>query len=358
MTLPFGMPVAPMLAKPVGDELPDGEFVYEPKWDGFRCLVFKDGETVHLQSRNERPFERYVPELLPHLRAQLPDRCVLDGELVVVTDGELDFEALQQRIHPAQSRVDRLAGETPTSYIAFDLLALGDSDLRNEHFDERRRLLREALGSVRPPLYLTPATRDRTVAREWFVRFEGAGLDGLIAKQPDGTYQPGKRVQLKVKHKRTADCVVAGYRMHKDGKGVGSLLLGIYDDTGRLHNVGVATSFSAKRRVDLLAEVEPWRLPEGRFGEHPWSEWYDAEAHRQDTRLPGTPSRWNAQKDLSWEAVVPDHVIEVEYEGLLSGRFRHSARMVRWRPDRTPESCTYEQFSPLEAVTVDEIFGD
>jgi ATP-dependent DNA ligase len=359
MALPVEFGIEPMLAKPVGAELPDGEdLIFEPKWDGFRCLVFKDGDQVQLQSRNLRPFERYVPELLPVLARQLPDRCVLDGELVVVTDGELDFEALQQRIHPAASRINRLAGETPTSYIAFDLLAVGDKDLRGEPFAERRRQLEGVLGRAKPPLYLTPTTTDRDVAREWFRRFEGAGLDGLIAKPPTGTYEPGKRVQFKVKHKRTADCVVAGYRTHKDGEGVGSLLLGIFDDKGDLHHVGVATSFTAKRRRELVDEIAPLHLPEDEIDSHPWSQWYMAEAHAQaGGRMPGAPSRWNAQKDLTWNALRPQRVVEVQFEGLLSGRFRHSARLERWRPDRDPESCTFDQFETLETVTVDDIFG-
>jgi ATP-dependent DNA ligase len=358
VALPVEFGIDPMLAKPVGATLPEGEgLIFEPKWDGFRCLVFKDGDSVRLQSRNLKPFERYVPELLPPLAKQLPDRCVLDGELVVVRDGELDFEALQQRIHPAESRINRLAGETPTSYIAFDILALGDKDLRAEPFAERRRALEGVLSTAKHPLYLTPTTTDREEAAEWFRRFEGAGLDGLIAKPPEGHYEPGKRVQLKVKHKRTADCVVAGYRTHKDGEGVGSLLLGIYDADGDLHHVGVATSFTAKRRKELVDEIAPFHLPEDEIATHPWSQWYVAEAHGHGGRMPGAPSRWNAQKDLTWNALRPTQVVEVEFEGLLSGRFRHSARLSRWRPDRDPESCTYDQFEVLEPVTVDEIFG-
>jgi ATP-dependent DNA ligase len=359
MALPVKLGVDPMLAKPVGDDLPDGDgLIFEPKWDGFRCLVFKDGDEVQLQSRNLKPFERYVPELLPHLAAQLPARCVLDGELVVVRDGELDFEALQQRIHPAASRINRLAEETPTSFIAFDLLALGDRDLRGEPFEERRRQLEQVMAEATPPLYLTPATTDRDLARVWFKRFEGAGLDGLIAKPPAGTYQPGKRVQFKVKHKRTADCVVAGYRTHKDGEGVGSLLLGVYDDDGNLNHVGVATSFTAKRRRELVDEIAPLAMPEDEIEQHPWSQWYLAEAHAQGGgRMPGAPSRWNAQKDLSWNALRPERVVEVAFEAVQHGRFRHSARLERWRDDRTPESCTYEQFEELERVTLDEVFG-
>jgi ATP-dependent DNA ligase len=373
VTLPVPFGIDPMLAKPVGASLPDGDgLIFEPKWDGFRCLVFKDGDDVKIQSRNLRPFERYVPELLPHLATQLPERCVLDGELVVVIDGELAFDALQQRIHPAKSRIDRLAAETPTSYIAFDLLAHGDDDLRAAPFADRRSRLEAVLAGARPPIYLTPATTDRDLAMVWFERFEGAGLDGVIAKPPAGTYQPGKRVQFKVKHKRTADCVVAGYRVHKDGQGIGSLLLGVYgepwsgwnddaphDDRGLvLHHVGVATSFTAKRRVELLDEVAPLRLADEDIDSHPWGQWYRAEAHAEaEGRMPGAPSRWNAQKDLRWTPLRIERVAEVAYEGLLNGRIRHTARLERWRTDRTPESCTYEQFDELEPVTVDEIFA-
>lgn len=358
MTLPVPFGVEPMLAKPVGDELPEGEgLVFEPKWDGFRLLVFKDGDEVRLQSRNLRPFERYVPELVTPLRDQLPDRCVLDGELVVITGGALDFDALQQRIHPAASRVQRLAEATPTSYVAFDLLALGDEDLRTEPFARRRALLAGLLGDARPPLHLTPATTDRAVARRWFSRFEGAGLDGLIAKPAEGRYLPGKRVQFKVKHTRTADCVVAGYRLHKDGGGVGSLLLGIFDTSGRLHHVGVATSFTARRRAELLDELAPLHLGEAELAEHPWAAWNRAEAHQGGARQPGGTSRWNAGKDLSWEALSPEQVAEVAYESLLNGRFRHSARFLRWRPDRAALSCTFEQLEAPDAVALAEVFG-
>jgi ATP-dependent DNA ligase len=355
MALPVQPPVKPMLAKAVGDQLPDGDgLMFEPKWDGFRCLVFRDGDTIELTSRNTKPFLRYVPELAEPLMAQLPEQCVVDGELVVVTDGELDFDALQQRIHPAKSRIDRLASETPTSYIAFDLLALGDRDLTREPFVERRRLLRASLQDARPPVYLTPMTTDRDQAREWFRRFEGAGLDGLIAKPPDGTYQENKRAQFKVKHKRTVDCVVAGYRLHKAGDGPGSFLLGIYGDDGRLNHVGVATSFSAKRRAELVDEIDGLEADD--LADHPWGDWADAASHDGSQRKPGSPSRWNADKDLSFVPLRIERVMEVAYEGLLNGRIRHSARMVRWRPDRDPESCTYDQFETPEPLTVGEIF--
>lgn len=355
MSPPVLPPIKPMLAKSVGDQLPDGDdLVFEPKWDGFRCLVFRSGDKVLLQSRNEKPFERYVPEIIGPLQDQLPERCVVDGELVVVTDGWLDFEALGQRIHPAESRINRLAEETPSSFIAFDLLGLGDTDLRAEPFQERRRLLEDALGSLTPPLYLTPATTDRELAWEWFKRFEGAGLDGLIAKPPDGLYLENKRAQFKVKHKRTADCVVAGWRPHKSGDGVGSLLLGVNRD-GQLQHMGVATSFTAKRRAELVDEISHLAMTEEEVGDHPWSDWARAEAHDGSMRMPGSPSRWSAKKDSSWIPLQPTDVVEVAYEGLLSGRFRHSSRFVRWRLDRAPESCTYDQFERLEEVTLSDI---
>ncbi len=366
MSPPVLPPIKPMLAKSVGNRLPGddsdvgggagGDLIFEPKWDGFRCIVFRDGDELLLQSRNEKPFERYVPEIVGPMKAQLPQRCVIDGELVVVTEGCLDFEALGQRIHPAESRINRLAEETPSSFIAFDLLGLGDTDLREEPFRERRRLLENALSGVVPPVYLTPTTTDRELAWDWFKRFEGAGLDGLIAKPPGGTYVENRRVQFKVKHKRTADCVVAGWRPHKKGDGVGSLLLGVNAD-GHLHHVGVATSFTVKRRAELVDEIAHLAMADGEIGEHPWSRWERVEAHDGSMRMPGAPSRWGAQKDPSWIPLHPTDVVEVAYEGLLSGRFRHSSRFVQWRPDRNPESCTYDQFEPLEPVTLDQIVG-
>jgi ATP-dependent DNA ligase len=352
-------PVKPMLAKAV-DALPDappGDLLFEPKWDGFRCIVFRDGDEVELGSRNERPLTRYFPELVDPLRAALPERCVVDGEIVVASAEGLDFEALQQRIHPAASRIDRLAAETPASFVAFDLLAVDDESLIGEPLRARRRRLEEALDGGEPPVHLTPATTDRTVAGDWFTRFEGAGLDGVVAKPAEGTYQPDKRVQFKVKHQRTADCVVAGYRVHKDGAGVGSLLLGLYDDDGRLHHMGVASSFSAARRRELNDELAPYALEPG--GEHPWAEWAEAAAHASGVhgRMPGAPSRWNATKDLSFTPLRIDLVAEVAYERVDAGRFRHSARLQRWRPDRDPASCTFDQLEVTPPVELALVFG-
>jgi ATP-dependent DNA ligase len=334
-----------MLAKAV-PELPDVDLLFEPKWDGFRCVVFRDGDEVVLGSRNERPLTRYFPELLDPIRAMLPQRCVLDSELVVTSGDKLDFDGLQLRIHPAESRIEMLAARTPASIVAFDLLALGDRDLRRAPFAERRSALEAIGGAFEAPLHLTPITADRDVAMVWFRRFEGAGLDGLIAKPPGDPYVENKRTQLKLKHVRTADAVVAGYRVHKDGKGVGSLLLGLYGD-GRLHHVGVAASFTATLRAELLDELEP--LTHLDLDDHPWAEWAVAAAHAEG-RMPGGSSRWNATKDLSWVPLAPERVCEVKYESVLNGRFRATTRFVRWRPDRDPASCTYDQLEEIEPV--------
>ena len=349
-------PVKPMLAKlsrdlPVADGL-----VYEPKWDGFRCIVFRDGDEVELGSRNEKPLTRYFPELIGALQANLPDRCVLDGEIVISSPDGLDFDALLNRIHPAASRVALLAESTPASFVAFDLLALGDDDLRSRPFAERRRLLEQALDGVAAPVHLTPATTDPAMAADWFARFEGAGLDGVVAKGSDLAYVPDKRLMLKVKHERTADCVVAGFRWHKDGGGVGSLLLGLYDSAGTLHHVGVATSFSVARRTELAAEVEPHRA-EALAG-HPWQGWAEAEMGGvEGQRQPGGPSRWNAKKDLSWEPLRIELVAEVGYDNLQGDRFRHATKLVRWRPDRDPASCTYAQLEKPVPEVLAEVFG-
>ncbi len=349
-------PVAPMLAKSIDELPPADDMIYEPKWDGFRCIVFRDGDEVELGSRNERPLTRYFPELLDPLRAALPERAVVDGEVVVATERGLDFDALQQRIHPAQSRVARLSVETPASFVAFDLLALGDRSLLDVPLRERRALLEEALGGAQGPVHLSPMTRDRELAADWFVRFEGAGLDGVMAKPADGTYEQSKRVQFKVKHRRTADCVVAGFRMHKDGDGVGSLLLGLFDDDHRLNHVGVASSFTARRRKELLGEVGLYLVDS--IEDHPWRSWAEAQAHDQSNgRLPGGTSRWNAKKDLSWTPLRPELVAEVTFEQVQNRRFRHSARLVRWRPDRTPESCTYRQLDEVPPYELAQIFG-
>lgn len=343
-------PVAPMLSKSV-KEIPDVGHV-EPKWDGFRTIVFKDGDEIELGSRNERPMTRYFPEVVEALRANLPDRCVVDGEIILAIDGRLDFDALQQRIHPADSRVRMLAERTPASFVGFDLLALGDDDLMGRPFSERRAILVDALAAASDPVFVTPATADLAEAREWFTRFEGAGLDGVVAKPLDGTYQPDKRTMFKVKHERTADCVVAGFRWHKTGGIIGSLLLGLYADDGRLHHVGVAASFPMARRKSLVAELEPYIADD--LSQHPWGEWADQEAHAS-TRMPGAVSRWSAGKNLSFVPLRPELVVEVAYEKMEGDRFRHTAQFRRWRTDRTPESCTYEQLESPDDLALSEI---
>jgi ATP-dependent DNA ligase len=354
MDLPVNPPVSPMLAKLVR-ELPESdEFVYEPKWDGFRCIVFRDGDDIELGSRNERMLTRYFPELLDPLRRDLPERCVLDGEIVIATAGGLDFDLLQLRIHPAASRVNKLAKETPASFVAFDLLAIGDDDVRDRPFSERRAILERSLAQAAPPVRLTPATTSPAVAREWFERFEGAGFDGVVAKSVTLPYRPNERVMFKVKHERTCDCVVAGFRWHKDGEGVGSLLLGLYDDEGVLHHVGVASSFAAPVRKQLATELEPYR--DRALDDHPWRDWASADA-AEGGRMPGGLSRWNAKKDLSWEPLRVELVAEVAYEHLQGDRFRHTARFRHWRPDRDPSSCTYSQLESVVPAELHEIFG-
>jgi ATP-dependent DNA ligase len=353
--LPLSPPVRPMLAKAIYEVPRDEGLLYEPKWDGFRCVVFRDGEEVELGSRHDRPFTRYFPEVVPLLRAALPQRCVVDGELVVVTRRGLDFDTLQQRIHPAASRVAKLAAETPASFVAFDLLALGDRDLRAEPFEERRRLLEDVLAGQHPGVYVTPITSDPDVAEDWFRRFEGAGFDGVMAKRATDVYREDQRSMWKVKHQRTADCVVAGFRWHKDGEGVGSLLLGLHDGRGELHHVGVASSFAAKRRRELVDELAPWR--DGALDDHPWREWAVAEAHDGSRRMPGAPSRWNNQKNLSWEPLRPERVAEVRYEHLIAGRFRNPTRLLRWRDDKRPEDCTYDQLEVVPPAELFEIFS-
>ncbi len=347
-------PVSPMLAKAI-DEIPDRDDLwFEPKWDGFRCIVFRDGDDVELGSRNERPLTRYFPELLDPLRAALPDRCVIDGEIVVPGGGGLDFDALLQRIHPADSRVQRLAAETPASFVGFDLLALDDEDWRTRPFGERRLALDEALGGAPAPVHLTPGTIDRDRATDWFDRFEGAGLDGVIAKPVGDPYVEGKRTQFKIKHKRTADCVVAAYRVHKSGDGVGSLLLGLYDDSGTLHFVGGASAFKAKERPELAARLAP-HIDHDPVA-HPWvGEGTGGDSSEQ--RRPGTENRWNATKDKTFVPLKPELVAEVAYDQLQSGRFRHATRLVRWRDDRDPESCTYEQLEAPVPMELRQVFG-
>jgi ATP-dependent DNA ligase len=343
MDLPVMPPVAPMLAKSVKD-IPAGPMSYEPKWDGFRSVVFRDGDEVEIGSRNERPMTRYFPEVVEALLANLPERCVIDGEIVIpdADDRKLDFEALLQRIHPADSRVRLLASQTPAAFVAFDLLALGDEDCTGLPFERRRAMLETALAKVAPPVYVTPTTQDRDTAVRWFSQFEGAGLDGVVAKPLAGTYQPDKRVMFKIKHERTADCVVAGYRVHKSGPdAIGSLLLGLYDDAGRLASVGVVGAFPMAMRRQLFAEVQPLVTS---FDGHPWN-WGGEQQPREGVRHPreAEGSRWNAGKDLSFVPLRPERVAEVRYEHMEGTRFRHTAQWVRWRADRDPASCGFGQ---------------
>jgi ATP-dependent DNA ligase len=358
MQLAVRPPVLPMLAKRVG-ELPDGPgWIFEPKWDGFRVLVFRDGDELLLQSRDEKPLDRYFPELREPLLVQLPPRCVLDGEIVIAKDGGLDFEALQLRIHPAASRVALLAKEIPSSVVFWDVLCEGDRDLRDQPFRARRGALEALLARAKPPLHVTPATADRAAAGDWFRRFEGAGLDGVLAKPESGTYQPNKRVMLKVKHERECDCVVAGFRWHKrgDGTSVGSLLLGLYDESGTLHHVGVAASFTDQKRRELVSVLAPYR--EGALADHPWKDWAgegDPEAHGQ--RMPGAKSRWSQGKNLSWEPLRPELVVEVAYDHMQGTRFRHTAHFRRWRTDKRPRDCTYAQLEVVPPHELSSIFS-
>ena len=337
-------PVEPMLAK-LADRLPAADgFLFEPKWDGFRALVFRGAQEVFIQSRDLRPFDRYFPELHAALLERLPAGCVLDGEIVIATARGLDFDALQMRLHPAASRVAKLAGETPSSFVAFDVLAAEDRNLMSMRQDERRALLEKLLGNARAPLHLTPMTRSREQAAEWLERFEGAGLDGVIAKPEHLTYQPGKRAMLKIKHARTADCVVAGFRWHKSGRdAVGSLLLGLYDEQGELRHVGVTSSFTMDTRKKLVKDLEPWRAT---IEMHPWQ-----------GRDVGSQSRWSAGKDLSWEPLRPERVCEVKYDHMQGERFRHAATFVRWRPDKPPADCRYDQLEVSGAYELAKVFG-
>lgn len=355
MPPPVVQPILPMLAQRVGMLPSDGEWFFEPKWDGFRALVFKDGDDVYIQSRDRKPLARYYPELLSPLVVQLPRRCVLDGEIVIARNGVLDFDALQLRLHPAESRVRLLAHEIPASIVFFDLLGLGDRDLRNSPFAERRAELEQTLKDAVPPLYVTPATRDRAIAEDWFRRFEGAGFDGVMAKRAAGRYEPNKRVMLKVKHERECDCVVAGFRWHKGSEqtAVGSLLLGLYDEAGALQHVGVCGSFSAARRKELVAFLTPYRAAD--LSGHPWREW--AKAGDDTNRRPGAVSRWSQGKDLSWEPLRPELVVEVAYDHMQSGRFRHTAQFRRWRPDKPPRDCTFAQLEVVPPEELAAIFG-
>ena len=353
MKLAVSPPVLPMLAKRV-DELPEGDsWIFEPKWDGFRTLIFRDAKEILIQSRDEKPLNRYFPELVETLLAQLPERCVLDGEIVIANERGLDFDALQLRLHPAASRVALLAKQTPASVVFFDLLCEGDQDLRAAPFEERRRRLEALVASAKPPVHLTPATRDLKIASDWFHRFEGAGLDGVMAKPRAGAYEPDKRVMLKVKHERDCDCVVAGFRWHKKGEGtaIGSLLLGLFDDSGSLQHVGVCASFTAEKRVELVEFLAPYR--EDALAHHPWRSW--AERAEPGQRMPGGQSRWSQGKDLSWEPVRPELVVEVAYEHMQGARFRHMSQFRRWRFDKQPRDCTYAQLEvvpPQELMTI------
>lgn len=362
MSFPIAPPIEPMLAK-LAHELPrEGGFLFEPKWDGFRALVFRDGADVYVQSRDLKPIARYFPELLAPLRDGTPPRCVLDGEIVVAKGGALDFDALLLRIHPAASRVEALSKESPASYVAFDLLAEGDEDLRGAPQRVRRARLEAALAGARAPVHLTPATRDRTLAEDWFRRFEGAGLDGVIAKPDELPYLPGKRAMIKVKHERTAECVVAGFRWFKGARGtrVGSLLLGLFDDAGVLHHVGICASFSTARREELARELEPLR--EGAREGHPWAKWAppedaDGEGEAAAQRRPGATSRWNRGKDLSWEPLRIERVCEVAYDHMQGTRFRHATHFKRWRPDKPPRDCAYSKLDVAPPFELGELFG-
>jgi ATP-dependent DNA ligase len=343
-------PILPMLAKRM-DEIPAGEdWLFEPKWDGFRALVFRDTDEILIQSRDGKSLNRYFPELIEPLQRQLPDRCVLDGEIVIASAGGLDFDALQLRIHPAASRVNLLSKQTPASIVFFDLLCEEEQNLMNEPFQRRRKALEKLLSSAGAPLHLTPATTERTVASDWFQRFEGAGLDGVMAKLASGIYEPDKRVMLKVKHERDCDCVVAGFRWHKNGEGtaIGSLLLGLFDDSGSLQHVGVCASFTQAKRRELVKYLEPYRT-ETSVG-HPWNR----EIADSDHRMPGGQSRWSQGKDLSWEPLRPELVVQVAYEHMQGSRFRHMAQFRRWRLDKTPRDCTYAQ---LEVVPPQELMA-
>ena len=354
-------PIEPMLAK-VADELPQGEgFLFEPKWDGFRAIVFRKGGEVVIQSRDLRPLDRYFPELAKALGELLPRGCVIDGEIVVATGRGLDFDALQQRLHPAASRVARLAKETPASFVAFDLLAAGGKSVMALPQSERRSRLEQLLGSIRPPVYVTPMTRERAVAADWLVRFEGAGLDGVMAKPEAAPYQPGKRTMLKIKHVRTADCVVAGMRWYKETRdAVGSLLLGLHDDAGVLQHVGVTSAFTMEMRRQLADELE--HLRKDAMHDHPWKDWAvatgaDAGGAEDARRVPGARSRWSGGKDLSWEALRPERVCEVKYDHLQGDRFRHATQFLRWREDKRPEDCRYDQLEVTTAFELEKVFG-
>jgi len=359
MRLPLAPPIEPMLAKAVAGIPDDGDWLFEPKWDGFRALVFRDRDEVYVQSRDLKPLDRYFPELADPLRRVLPDRCVVDGEIVIATGGSLDFEALLMRIHPAASRVAMLAQQSPASYVAWDLLAIDDQSLLEMPQAQRRERLEQAMTKASSPIHLTPATRDRAVASDWFARFEGAGLDGVVAKDPAAAYLPGKRRMLKIKHTRTADCVVAGFRWHKNGPGshVGSLILGLFDEEGALHHAGVTSSFTWPQRAALVEELAPLRVDA--LADHPWREWaaWSAGGGDAETRMPGATSRWNRGRDLSWEPLRAERVCEVAYDHLQGDRFRHATTFRRWRPDKAPQSCRYDQLEVTAPYELGRIFA-
>jgi ATP-dependent DNA ligase len=345
-----------MLAKRLQELPEEGAWIFEPKWDGFRALIFRDRDEILIQSRDQKPLNRYFPELIDPLLRQLPERCVLDGEVVIVRDGALDFDALQLRIHPAASRVRLLSQQMPSSFVCFDLLSEGENDLCGEVFHRRRARLEEIFRSVAPPLHLTPATSDRNVASDWFRRFEGAGLDGVMVKPMDGTYEPGKRVMFKVKHERDCDCVVAGFRWYKDAEdeAIGSLLLGLFDESKTLQHVGVCASFTKEKRRELREYLTPYR--KNALTDHPWASWAD-EAAAAGSRMPGGQSRWSQGKDLSWEPLRPELVVEVAYEHMQGRRFRHMAHFRRWRSDKNPADCTYAQLEVVVPHELEQIFA-
>lgn len=352
MNLAVNPPVLPMLAKRVECIPAEDDWIFEPKWDGFRVLVFRDGEEILVQSRDERPLNRYFPDILDPLRKQLPARCVLDGELVIAREGRLDFDALQLRLHPAESRVRMLARQSPSSIVFFDVLCAGNRDMRAQPFEKRRSVLEDLLSSVAPPIHITPATRDRKLALSWFRRFEGAGLDGVMAKAASLKYLPDKREMLKIKHDRDCDSVVAGFRWYREnaGKEIGSLLLGLFDEAGNLQHVGVCSGFSAEQRREFAEFVAPWR--KNALAAHPWRKWAGTEAASGATRMPGGKSRWSRGKDLAWEPLRPELVAEVAYDHLQGDRFRHVAKFRRWRRDKKSADCTYAQ---LEVVAPEEL---
>jgi ATP-dependent DNA ligase len=352
---PIAPPIEPMLAT-LAEGLPeDGDFLFEPKWDGFRALVYRGASALYIQSRDSRPFDRYFPELHQSLLERLPAGCVLDGEIVIAGPRGLDFDALQMRLHPAASRVAKLAGETPSSFVAFDVLAADGRSVMQEPQRRRREILEKLAKGLGPPFHLTPMTRDRATAAKWLEQFEGAGLDGVIAKPPEAPYQPGKRAMIKVKHVRTAECAVAGFRWHKSGKGiVGSLLLGLYDDDGVLQHVGVTSSFTMAMRKKLAQELEPLR--KDALEQHPWRAWAEAGASEHN-RMPGGQSRWSAGKDLSWEPLRVERVCEVKYDHMQGDRFRHAAVFLRWRPDKQPTGCRYDQLEVTPAYELAKVFS-